>query len=118
MARKKGKLTIMSITFRVTKTVIEKRKQKSIRIFSILLMLFSACLGGFFVMLFYEYHFTAKLFIIMLPDWILLLNIGVGFIGIYLGVLTLRNKLKLIFAFIISLLLFLGLGILTFIVIS
>jgi hypothetical protein len=108
----------MSITFRVNKTPMEKRKQNSIRIFAIILILFSVCWGGYHIKLFYDYHCTSKFFIIMLPDWILLLNIGAGFIGIYLGFLTLKSKLKPLFVFIMSLLLFLGLGILTFIVIS
>jgi hypothetical protein len=108
----------MSITFRVNKTPMEKRKQNSIRIFAIILMLFSTCWGGYHIKLIYDYHFTSKLFFILLPDWILLLNIGAGFIGIYLGFLTFINKLKPILAFIISLFLFLGLGMLTFIVTS
>lgn len=93
--------------------MIEK-KQFLNKLFAFILMLFSASLGGFFMILFYKYHFTSGTFILVLPDWFLLLNIVNSIIGMYLGLQVLRNKYKLMPALIISLLLFLGLGIILY----
>ena len=54
----------MSVTFRVNKTPMEKRKQNSIRLFAIILMLFSVCWGGYHIKLFFDYHFTSTLFLL------------------------------------------------------
>lgn len=47
--------------------------------------------------LWYLYHYTDILFVIMYPDWILYLNSGLGLIGILigLGIIKLKIKIKL-----------------------
>lgn len=44
----------------------------------------------------FSYHFRKHiLWLVMYPNWILITNILIGIIGIALGVLLIRNKLKL-----------------------
>lgn len=93
---------------------MEKRKRIIIIIVGIFLILFSYCWTFIHVKLFYDYHFTAKLFLVMLPDWILTLNALAGFAGMFESILVLKNKLNPFIAVIISTILFLGLGILEF----
>jgi len=47
--------------------------------------------------LFYRYHFVGGLFPVLVPDWILFVNIGTGIIGLYLSILLFMNRLKLKF---------------------
>ena len=45
----------------------------------------------------YSYHFREGiLWLIMYPDWVLIVNILIGIIGVVLGVRLIKNKLKLI----------------------
>ena len=45
----------------------------------------------------YAYHFIEGiLWLFMYPDWLLIVNILIGIIGIVLGVRLIKNKLKLI----------------------
>ncbi|MDR1761314.1 MAG: hypothetical protein LBR55_02575 [Bacteroidales bacterium] len=49
----------------------------------------------FFSHLWYRYKFDeAALFLFMFPDWIVILNIIIGFVGIVLGWKLIANKLK------------------------
>jgi hypothetical protein len=93
---------------------MEKRKQIIIIITGIFLMLFSFCWTFIHVKLFYDYHFTAKLFLIMLPDWILTFNALAGFAGMLESIFVIKNKLNPVIAIILSTILFLGLGVLDF----
>ncbi len=78
------------------------------------LILFSFCWSFFHLKLLYDYHFTAKLFIIMLPDWILTLNSFAGFIGVLDSILVFKNKINPYLAISISSILFMGFGSLEF----
>ena len=56
-----------------------------------------------FAHLFYLYHFCkCLLFLFMYPDWILIINMITGIIGIFLSILLFRNRLKLKFFLIIE----------------
>ena len=46
--------------------------------------------------LFFAYHFgTGVLYLLMYPDWFLIVNMTIGIIGFYISVLLFRNKLKM-----------------------
>jgi len=45
-----------------------------------------------FSRLFYLYHFTTKLWFFMYPDWLLILNIGIGIFGIVIGLKIIKSK--------------------------
>jgi len=57
----------------------------------ILIVLVSLCWLAFNGNLFYQYHFTSSLFYLMLPDWLLFLNILMSVAGILIGVSFLRK---------------------------
>lgn len=44
----------------------------------------------------YQQKSLSILFIVMFPDWMLVLNIVFGTIGLHIGVLTLRSKVSLV----------------------
>ena len=44
--------------------------------------------------LFYGYHFTNKLYLVMLPDWILITTALLEALGIYLSILLLKEKIR------------------------
>ncbi|KAA3622385.1 MAG: hypothetical protein DWQ02_26155 [Bacteroidetes bacterium] len=48
-----------------------------------------------FAWLWHAYHFSSLLFLIMYPDWIMALNITVGFLGIIIGVALFFDKLTI-----------------------
>lgn len=50
---------------------------------------------GFYVNLFYKYHYTAILFAFMLPDWLLILNVIFGIVGVYLGCTVYRSFMSI-----------------------
>jgi len=52
---------------------------------------------------YYEYHFTDCLFLVMIPDWILILNSFFASSGIYLGVLIIKKRVNPIKWFLIDL---------------
>ncbi|MBN1639357.1 MAG: hypothetical protein JW866_10335 [Ignavibacteriales bacterium] len=45
--------------------------------------------------LFYAYHFTGRLWLFMYPDWVLILNIIFGLIGISIGMRLIIDKTKI-----------------------
>lgn len=55
-----------------------------------------------YIWLFYAYHFTNILWLFMYPDWVLIINIIIGFIGIYLGLKLLKKSIGLKKALIID----------------
>lgn len=57
---------------------------------------------GYWIWLFYGYHFTSILWFFMYPDWILILNILIGLIGIYLGYRLVKNRISILMALIID----------------
>ena len=57
--------------------------------------------------LFYGYHFTSRLYLIMLPDWLLKLNILLALTSFSLGILQLMNKIAFKKYFITNLLFYL-----------
>ena len=45
--------------------------------------------------LLYLYHYSSVLFLIMFPDWTLISNAVLGFIGIFIGIKMIRKKMKI-----------------------
>ena len=45
--------------------------------------------------LWYLYHYTDILFVIMYPDWVLYFNSGLGLIGILIGIGIIKVKIKI-----------------------
>lgn len=45
-----------------------------------------------FSRLFYLYHFTTNLWFFMYPDWLLIMNIGIGICGIIIGLKIIKSK--------------------------
>jgi hypothetical protein len=45
--------------------------------------------------LFYGYNFTNNLYLVMIPNWIIVVNILLGIVGIHTGLWIYRNKLKI-----------------------
>ena len=46
------------------------------------------------VCLFYKYHFTDIMFLFMYPDWVLIVNMIIGIIGLYMSIILFINRLK------------------------
>lgn len=44
--------------------------------------------------LWYNYHIKGGFYFFMKPDWNIYLNIGLGFMGIFIGIKTWKGKLK------------------------
>jgi len=62
-----------------------------------------------FAYFFFAYRFCKGiLWCIMIPDWILIVNMTVGVIGLYLSLLLFRNRFKMKFFLIIEFLLLLS----------
>ena len=45
--------------------------------------------------LLYLYHYSSVLFLIMFPDWLLILNAIFGLIGVFIGSKVIRKKMKI-----------------------
>jgi hypothetical protein len=52
------------------------------------------------IWLFYAYHFTSILWLFMYPDWVLILNISIGLIGVYIGYRLIKSKMSVLTALI------------------
>ena len=48
-----------------------------------------------FAYFFFAYRFCKVLWFVMIPDWILIVNMTIGVIGLYLSLLLFRNRLKM-----------------------
>lgn len=48
-----------------------------------------------FARLWHAYHFSSMLFLFMYPDWVMVLNITVGILGIIIGVALFFDKLTI-----------------------
>jgi len=55
-----------------------------------------------FAYYFFAYRFTNILWLVMIPDWILITNITIGFIGLFASVMLFGNRLKMKFLLIIE----------------
>jgi hypothetical protein len=56
-----------------------------------------------FTYFFFAYRFCKGiLWLVMIPDWILIVNMTIGIIGLYLSLLLFRNRLKMFFFLIIE----------------
>jgi hypothetical protein len=62
---------------------------------------------SFFGNLYYEYHFTDILFYYMFPDWLLILNLFIGLIGILIGIKIIKYRIKILQALIIDIIILL-----------
>lgn len=71
------------------------KKKLTPRIHGIIQIMTSIVFFYFHAELFYGYHFTSILYLFMVPDWILVLNMLLGIIGIFIGVNTYKSKLKI-----------------------
>ena len=68
-------------------------KESKNRIARIIILIVNLIWTGNWIWLFYSYHFTDKLWLFMYPDWILVLNIIFGLIGISIGVSLIKGKI-------------------------
>jgi len=78
-----------------------KQKKINIIIGSIMLII-NFLWTAEFIYLFYGYHFTGKLWLYMYPDWVLILNLIIGLIGIFLSVYLIISKIGIKKALIID----------------
>ncbi|WP_159520749.1 hypothetical protein [Sunxiuqinia indica] len=65
--------------------------------------------------LLYQYHYTGNLFLFMIPDWALISNSVLGFVGVITGVLTAFEKLTIKKGILVSVLLIVIGTVMTFI---
>ena len=56
---------------------------------------------------FWAYHFSKSvLWLVMIPDWIMIVNMTIGIIGLYYCFLLFGNRLKMIYFLLIEIILF------------
>ena len=72
--------------------MIKKSKNK---IIGIIILIINIIWTGDWIWLFYTYHFTGRLWLFMYPDWILILNIVFGMIGIIIGLRLIKERFKI-----------------------
>ncbi len=85
---------------------------KANHIVGVIILLINLCWIYFWAELFYEYHFTNILFLIMLPNWLLVLEMIIGILGILVGMQLICNKLKMKYAIPMAVVLWLiGIGV-------
>jgi hypothetical protein len=84
-------------------------KETKNKIIGIILLIVNLTWTGHWIWLFYGYYFTGILWLYMIPDWMLILNMIIGLIGIFIGIKLINKKIKIKSALIINLpLLFFG----------
>jgi len=71
------------------------RKESKYKIIGILILIINIIWTVDWIWLFYGYHFTGILWMYMYPDWILILNIVFGMIGIIIGMRLLKESFKI-----------------------
>lgn len=76
--------------------------QKANLIIGLIIAVVNVLWAAYWFRLFIAYHFTNILWFYMYPDWILVLNILIGFIGIYIGYNLIKSKLPLVVALFID----------------
>lgn len=64
-------------------------------IFGIIIILINFFHFYFYANFFYQHHFSGRMIHYYLPDWVVVLNIIIGLIGIILGSYLIANKIKL-----------------------
>ena len=64
-------------------------------IVGIILIIINVLWTSNFAYFFFAYRLKNVLWLVMYPDWVLIVNILIGIIGIVLGVLLMKNQLKL-----------------------
>jgi len=70
------------------------KKSKNI-IIGIIILVINITWTGEWIWLFYGYHFSGSLWLFMYPDWILILNIIFGLIGITIGTKLMKGKIMI-----------------------
>lgn len=68
-------------------------KESKNNIIGIIILIVNVIWTGHWIWLFYGYHFTEILWFYMYPDWILILNMIIGLIGITIGIRLIMNKI-------------------------
>jgi hypothetical protein len=63
------------------------------KIVGVIILIINIIWTGDWILLFYAYHFTGRLWLFMYPDWILVLNIIFGLIGITIGIRLVKGKI-------------------------
>ena len=69
------------------------KKKLTLRINGIIQIVISVVFIYFHAELFYGYNYSGKLYLFMIPNWILILNMLLGIIGIFIGVKTYKGTL-------------------------
>jgi hypothetical protein len=67
---------------------------KKNKIFGIITLLVSIIWLLFYLKTYYDYNYTSKLFFVMVPNWILVINIIAGIIGSIVSIGILKQKIN------------------------
>ncbi len=67
-------------------------KKSKNKIIGIIILITNIAWTGHWIWLFYAYHFTGRLWLFMYPDWILILNIIFGLVGIIIGTRLIKDR--------------------------
>ncbi len=65
------------------------------RITSIIITVINLIWTEHWISLFHDYYFTKILWLYMYPNWVLILNISIGLIGIYIGFRLIKNNIHI-----------------------
>jgi hypothetical protein len=65
---------------------------KNNKILALIIGSMNVLLMFFPVQMYYEYHFSGKLFYFMYPDWVLLMQFVMAIAGIFLSILLYKGK--------------------------
>jgi hypothetical protein len=79
---------------------MNKVKNKAKLIIGLLIAAINILWTAHWIWFFYAYHFTSILWLFMYPDWILILNISIGLIGVYVGYSLIKSKMSVLTALI------------------
>lgn len=67
---------------------------KKNKIFGIITLLVSIIWLLFYLKTYYDYNYTSKMFLVMVPNWILVINIIAGIIGSIVSIGILKQKIN------------------------
>ncbi len=73
-------------------------KNKSKQIVGLLIVIINTLWTVHWSLLLLAYHFTSILWLYMLPDWLLILNILIGLWGGYIGYRLIKSKISILIA--------------------
>lgn len=69
-----------------------RHTEKKLKIVGVIILIINIIWTADWIWLFFAYHFTGKLWLFMYPDWILILNMVFGMIGMAIGIRLLKDR--------------------------